>query len=177
MLTSSLPTSKRRDYNIISCSQISSRLASIALNPTVRPKIVRRNLELVNTNRLILEEWVARQEGRVTWVVPNAGTTALLNLGEGSGKDGDDVKFSEELFEKTGVVSFLPVRRTEGSRCDSNFDASPFFSFDLADGRTCWTLLRRTESFEDWVRLVDRDLDGRSGAVGSLPRELAEEAR
>ncbi|KAL7417280.1 aminotransferase function [Mrakia frigida] len=94
----------RRDYNIISCSQISSRLASIALNPTVRPKIVRRNLELVNTNRLILEEWVARQEGRVTWVVPNAGTTALLNLGEGSGKDGDDVKFSEELFEKTGVM-------------------------------------------------------------------------
>lgn len=100
---------QRRDYNIISCSIISSRLAAIALDPNVRPKIVQRNVELANTNRLILEEWVAKQGGRLAWTVPNAGTTALLNLGEGAGKHGDDVKFCKELFEETGVVSLLPI--------------------------------------------------------------------
>jgi aspartate/methionine/tyrosine aminotransferase len=91
---------QRRDYNIISVATIDDHLASLALSPTTRSKIVNRNVALTSTNRRLVEAWVAAQEGRITWVAPNAGTTAILHLGEGV----DDETFCERLQQETGVV-------------------------------------------------------------------------
>lgn len=91
---------QQRDYNIISVSTIDDHLASLALSPTTRSKIVNRNVALASTNRRLVEAWVTAQEGRITWVAPNSGTTAILHLGEGV----DDETFCERLQQETGVV-------------------------------------------------------------------------
>ena len=66
---------ERRDYDTISCGQIDDLLASVALKSY--KAIFKRNSEILNKNRKILDDWVNKTYG-VSYVKPVAGTTALV---------------------------------------------------------------------------------------------------
>ena len=66
---------KHRDYNIISCGMIDDALALIALKN--KEKILGRNLKIVRENKKVLADWV-ESTGGISFVLPNAGTTALI---------------------------------------------------------------------------------------------------
>lgn len=99
-----------RDYTTISVSQLDDQVASYALSNTVRPALIKRNLELARTNLTLLVEFVNGHKGVCSWVKPTAGTTAFIQFTDG-GKPVDDVAFCLDVLDKTKVM-FLP-----GSKC------------------------------------------------------------
>ncbi len=64
-----------RDYSTISVGMLDDHLAAIALEH--HAQILARSRGIVRTNLAALDRWVA-SESRVSYVKPNAGTTALL---------------------------------------------------------------------------------------------------
>lgn len=65
-----------RDYSTISCGMIDERIGAVALKDP--QKLLKRNRDLVKENLSILTEWVEK-EPLITFVRPQAGTTALLH--------------------------------------------------------------------------------------------------
>lgn len=94
-----------RDYNVISVSGVDDELATRALNPHAKKRVLERNLQLARTNRGILSEWIDHCAGEeqldVRWVPTQGGNTALVYLGDGV----DDVAFCRALAEDKKVVS------------------------------------------------------------------------
>lgn len=68
----------QREYNTISVGILDDYFASIALEN--KDKIIRRNLEKLNTGKKILLDW-AKNEKRVHIVEPKGGTTAFVRYG------------------------------------------------------------------------------------------------
>lgn len=66
---------KHRDYNMISCGIFDETFSSLALKHS--DKILARNKNIIRTNLSILDEWVSK-EPHISYVKPEAGTTALL---------------------------------------------------------------------------------------------------
>ena len=64
-----------RDYNLISCGMFDEALAAVALKHS--EKLLERNKGIVRENLAILERWVVQEE-HVSYVKPQAGTTALI---------------------------------------------------------------------------------------------------
>ncbi len=87
---------KHRDYNIISCGMIDDALALIALKN--KEKILERNLKIVKENKKVLADWVDGTEG-VSFVLPNAGTTALIKYDHDMGSE----DFCRRMFEYNGA--------------------------------------------------------------------------
>ena len=85
-----------RDYNLISCGMFDEALAAVALKHS--EKLLERNKGIVRTNLAILEQWVA-EEAHVSYVKPQAGTTALVYYD----LEMDSYKFCEEMYHKTGA--------------------------------------------------------------------------
>lgn len=86
-----------RDYDTISVGMINDHFAAMALEN--RDKLLGRSQRITRSNLAVLDAWVADQP-RVTWVKPQAGTTAMLKV---------DVpmtsrEFCVDLLQKTGVM-------------------------------------------------------------------------
>ena len=85
-----------RDYNLISCGMFDEALAAVALRHM--DKLLDRNRRIVRENLCILDQWV-RQERHVSYVKPQAGTTALvyydLNM--------DSYALCEQMYHRTGA--------------------------------------------------------------------------
>jgi len=64
-----------RDYTTISCGMLDDLLATHALKNY--DKVMERSLHIVRTNLQILDDWV-KTEPRISYVKPQAGTTAML---------------------------------------------------------------------------------------------------
>lgn len=103
-----------RDYNTISVSQIDDGIAAYALSPTVVKKILKRNLDLCNTNLRILDDFITREVAEVSggrwkasYTKPTGGTAAFVKLMSKDGRPVDDKRFCELLIAKKGVM-FLP---------------------------------------------------------------------
>ncbi|KAI5456897.1 aminotransferase class I and II, partial [Mariannaea sp. PMI_226] len=99
-----------RDYTTISVSQIDDQLAAYALSPQVLPPLLLRNVGMARRNAALVEEFVNKHSHICSWVKPKAGTTAFIKFTAG-GEPVDDVRFCQDLIEKTKVF-FVP-----GSRC------------------------------------------------------------
>ncbi|KUI58706.1 Capreomycidine synthase [Cytospora mali] len=99
-----------RDYTTISVSQLDDQVASYALSDSVRPALIKRNLELARTNLGLLGKFVREHEGICNWMKPTAGTTAFVQFTH-KGKPVDDVAFCLSVLQETKVM-FLP-----GSKC------------------------------------------------------------
>jgi aspartate/methionine/tyrosine aminotransferase len=67
-----------KDYTTISATTLSDRLAAIALEPGRRHRILERTRRILNAQLPILEAFVARHSGHITWVPPKAGAIAFL---------------------------------------------------------------------------------------------------
>jgi hypothetical protein len=63
----------RKDYTTIGPSVISDWLATKALGPEVRPKILARTRSILRSNWPVLERWLASQGGQFTFRAPDAG--------------------------------------------------------------------------------------------------------
>jgi aspartate/methionine/tyrosine aminotransferase len=61
------------DYTTISPSALSDRLASIALAPGNRDRILHRTRDILNANFPVLEDWLRRQDGLFEFRAPAAG--------------------------------------------------------------------------------------------------------
>jgi aspartate/methionine/tyrosine aminotransferase len=102
-----------RDYTTISVSQLDDAVATYALSASVIHSLLKRNLALAKTNIALLEKWVDDHQRIVSWVKPNAGTTAFIKF-ERDRHPVDDVAFCIDLLEKTKVM-VVP-----GSKCFGN---------------------------------------------------------
>ncbi len=68
----------RTDYTTIAPSVVSDHLATLALTPPVRERILARTRRILQENLAVLEEWVARQGGLFRYRPPDAGAIAYL---------------------------------------------------------------------------------------------------
>ena len=89
-----------RDYNTISVGIVDDLLASIALEH--KDRILARSRRIVRENLATLDRWV-QSEPSVTYVRPQAGTTALLQYA----LDMPSRELCLRLLEETGVL-FVP---------------------------------------------------------------------
>lgn len=64
-----------RDYNLISCGMINDAIAALALKS--KEAILKRNKKIIRENLTVLDEWIEK-EPRLSYVKPEAGTTALV---------------------------------------------------------------------------------------------------
>lgn len=64
-----------RDYNLISCGMIDDAIATLALKS--KEAILKRNKKIIRENLAVLDEWIEK-EPRLSYVKPEAGTTALV---------------------------------------------------------------------------------------------------
>lgn len=85
-----------RDYNHISCSMFDEAVAAIALQG--KEKLLARNVGIVTENLEILAQWVEKQP-HISWVRPQAGTTALLYYDF----DIDSYTFCKRMYDENGA--------------------------------------------------------------------------
>lgn len=86
-----------RDYNTISCGVINEMIAEVAL--ANKEIILKRNRAIVRHNLQLLSDWVDQQP-HISWLKPQAGTTALLQYDF----DIPSETFCDQLFKTTGVL-------------------------------------------------------------------------
>ncbi|NIR60677.1 MAG: aminotransferase class I/II-fold pyridoxal phosphate-dependent enzyme, partial [Gammaproteobacteria bacterium] len=91
-----------KDYTTICNGAPSEFLASLALRR--RERLVRRNLEIIATNLVLLREIIDGHAERFEWTPPRAGSVAYPALREGGSE-----RFCLDLLERTGVL-LLPGR-------------------------------------------------------------------
>jgi aspartate/methionine/tyrosine aminotransferase len=91
----------RTDYTTITPATLSDALATLALSPEVRPRILERTRQIIRANRDRLAAWAERQEGRFAYRPPEAGAIAFLRYGGGSG--------SSEIAERLRVEESVLV--------------------------------------------------------------------
>ncbi|KAI6785277.1 Aspartate aminotransferase [Emericellopsis cladophorae] len=92
-----------RNYTTISVSQLDDQIAGLALSAAVRPSLLRRNIELAQTNLALLEAFVHKYSEICSWTKPAAGTTAMIRF-ERRGQSVKDDEFCLEVLEKTRVL-------------------------------------------------------------------------
>jgi aspartate/methionine/tyrosine aminotransferase len=68
----------RHEYTTISTTMLSNKLASIALSPQVRPRLIRRTREYIRGGFPILKEWLNSHPGVFTLVPPQAAAIAFV---------------------------------------------------------------------------------------------------
>lgn len=95
----------QREYNTISVGILDDFFAALAIEN--KDKIVKRNLEKISIGKKILADWV-KNEDKVHWIEPNAGTTAFLRYDAGVSSS----QLCETLQEETGVM-ILPGETLE----------------------------------------------------------------
>lgn len=63
----------RKDYTTIGASVWSDALATLALRPDVRPRILERTRGIIRGNWTHVEQWLKAQDGEFSWRAPDAG--------------------------------------------------------------------------------------------------------
>jgi len=69
---------ERHDYTTIGPSGASDYLATVALDPAVRPRIIARTRKILNANYPTLEAWLKTFGGAVGWRPPQAGAICFV---------------------------------------------------------------------------------------------------
>jgi len=67
----------RHEYVTISTTMLSNKLASVALSPEVRSRLIQRTREYIRRGFPVLEEWLKSHEGMFTLVPPQAAAIAF----------------------------------------------------------------------------------------------------
>jgi len=68
----------RHEYTTLSVTMLSNKLAALALSEQVRPTIIQRTREYIRRGYPILQEWMAKQDGRFTSIPPQAAAIAFV---------------------------------------------------------------------------------------------------
>ena len=75
----------RHDYTTIGPAGASDHLASVALAPGMRDKIIERTRRILNANYPVLEEWLKRFGDTFSWHPPQAGAICYVKYRQGVG--------------------------------------------------------------------------------------------
>ncbi|VUC37438.1 unnamed protein product [Clonostachys rosea] len=110
----------KRDFTTVTVSQLDDSVASFALDPSVFPNLMHRNISLCKESRALLEDFVAANQGYVTAVAPRGSGTAFIKVLDGDGKPVDDFAFSKSLAEKEGIC-VVPGGHCFGDKDDGDF--------------------------------------------------------
>jgi aspartate/methionine/tyrosine aminotransferase len=68
---------RRHEYTTISATVLANKLATIALSPQVRPRLIQRTRDYIRRGFPILQEWLESHEGIFTLVPPQAAAIAF----------------------------------------------------------------------------------------------------
>jgi aspartate/methionine/tyrosine aminotransferase len=68
----------RHEYNTLSATMLSNKLAALALSEEVRPHVRKRARDYVRKGFPILKEWMSRQNGNLRCVPPDAAAIAFI---------------------------------------------------------------------------------------------------
>ncbi len=85
-----------RDYTTIATGILSNRIATLALRPDKRAKIIERNRKMLNENLGILTEWAKTHQDLFTFIPPEAGGMAFLKYD----LDINSTEFSNKIREE-----------------------------------------------------------------------------
>jgi aspartate/methionine/tyrosine aminotransferase len=88
------------DYTSIGPTQLSDRLASIALEPSKRDWILRRTRSYLQKNYPVLRDWLAANDDLFSHVPPRAGAIAWAGVRSGANTE----PMAEDLRVKKGVL-------------------------------------------------------------------------
>lgn len=69
----------RHDYTTIAPGALSDRIARFAVRPEIRTRLFERARSYMVPNRDLFQEWVASQQGRVSYRAPEAGAYAFVS--------------------------------------------------------------------------------------------------
>ncbi|RDW80544.1 hypothetical protein BP5796_05242 [Coleophoma crateriformis] len=105
-----------RDYTTVAVSKLDDRVAAFALSDSIRPKVIKRSIELCKTDIALLEQFVAKHKHICSWVKPNAGATAFIKISR-NGQPVDDVAFCKDVLEKVQLL-LIPGGYTFGTEAE-----------------------------------------------------------
>jgi len=94
----------RTDYTTISPGDLSDRLARIALDPDVRPRLLERTRSILHSGLAILEDWMKEQDV-FQWQAPEAGAIcyARYDLPIGSGVLAETLRTEHSVLIVPGI--------------------------------------------------------------------------
>jgi aspartate/methionine/tyrosine aminotransferase len=90
----------RHDYTTIGPSGVSDHLATLALEPRVREKLLERTRRIITANYPVLEEWLKRFGDSFTWTPPDAGAICFAKYKHAI----DAPELAEKLRAEHGVL-------------------------------------------------------------------------
>ena len=95
----------RSDYTTIAPPSVSDALATIALSPDVRPKILERTRAIIRRNLVLLTDWVESHNGQFSFTPPDAGAISMVryNADIGSKELADRLRVENSLLIVPGV--------------------------------------------------------------------------
>lgn len=94
-----------RDYTTISVSQVDQDIATYALSPAVREKILQRSRSICKKNLAILDLFVAKHSSQLSWVRPAGASAAFVRaVNPKTGIPVDDALYCEEIARETGLL-------------------------------------------------------------------------
>lgn len=69
---------RRHEYTTITAGMLSNLLATHALSPEVRPRLLQRTRDYIRNGFPVLEEWMGTQDGLFTYTPPQASAVAFI---------------------------------------------------------------------------------------------------
>lgn len=110
-----------RDYVTLSVSGIDQEIASFALSPGIREKILSRSAGICAANLALLTDFVGewQRKGRLDWTKSVVGASAFVRVLDSAGQPVDDKAYCEELVKHTGLL-LIPGGHTFGNGYSSH---------------------------------------------------------
>jgi aspartate/methionine/tyrosine aminotransferase len=90
----------RTDYTTISPASLSDTLATVALEPATRARILERTRGIIRANLDLLRGWMDTQEGRFHYRLPDAGAICYMRYDT----DVNSTEFAEKLRTEKSVL-------------------------------------------------------------------------
>lgn len=90
----------RHEYTAISTTMLANKLATIALSPQVRPRLLQRTRDYIRQGFPILDSWLEDHEGIFTMVPPQAAAIAFTRYH----LDINSTEFTERLRQEKSVL-------------------------------------------------------------------------
>ena len=90
---------RRHEYTTITASMLSNLLATHALSPAVRPRLIQRTRNYIRNGFPILEEWMNSQDGMFSYTPPQASAVSFIQYH----LDINSTELMETLCREAGV--------------------------------------------------------------------------
>ena len=91
---------RRHEYTTITASMLSNLLATHALSPAVRPRLIKRTRDYIRNGFPVLEEWMDSQDGLFSYTPPQASAVSFIRYH----LDINSTELMETLCQDAGVV-------------------------------------------------------------------------